>query len=95
MCILYKWLCLCVLYCISTVVWFLYFKPDLQEDNCIELLAVKHEEFTNEDLELEAQRKHQERQAEEVTEELKSFMAQEIVKGFSLRGPVKFLRHQT
>ena len=52
--------------------------------------------FTNEDLkELEAQRKHKERQEEAVTEEPKSSMMQEIVKGFSLRGPVKFLRHRT
>ena len=35
---------------------------DLQEDDFIELLAVQHEELTNEDLmELEAQRKDEER----------------------------------
>ena len=57
---------------------------------------MQHEEFTREDLkELEAQRKHKERQEEEVTEALKSFVMQEIVKGFSLRAPVRFLRHWT
>ena len=51
----------------------------------IELLAVQHEELTNEDLmELEAQRKDEETQEEEVTEELKRFMTQEIARGFSL-----------
>ncbi|TEA34734.1 hypothetical protein DBR06_SOUSAS20210023, partial [Sousa chinensis] len=59
---------------------------DLQEGNFIELLAVQHEELTNEDLmELEAQRKDEERQEEEeVTEEPKIFMTQEIARGFSL-----------
>ncbi|TEA27189.1 hypothetical protein DBR06_SOUSAS36710008, partial [Sousa chinensis] len=39
---------------------------DLQEDDFIELLAVQNEELTNEDLiELEAQRKDEERQKEE------------------------------
>ena len=50
---------------------------DLQEDNFIELLAVQHEELTNEGLiELEAQRKDKEKQKEEATEELKRFMMQ-------------------
>ena len=45
---------------------------DLQEDDFTELLAVQHEELTNEDLmELEAQRKDKERQEEELTEEPK------------------------
>ena len=45
---------------------------DLQEDDFTELLAVQHEELTNEDLmELEAQRKDKERQEEEVTKEPK------------------------
>ena len=49
-------------------------KLDLQEDNFIELLAVQQEELANEDLmELEAQRKDEERQEEEVTEEPKRF----------------------
>ena len=59
---------------------------DLQEDDFIELLAVQHEELTNENLmELEAQRKDEERQEEEeVTEEPKRFMMQEMARGFSL-----------
>ena len=58
---------------------------DLQEDDFIKLLAVQHEELTNENLlELEAQRKDKERQEEEVTEELKRFVTQEMVRGFSL-----------
>ena len=59
---------------------------DLQEDSFIELLAVQHEELTNEDLmELEAQRKDEERQEEEeVTEGLKRFTMQEMARGFSL-----------
>ena len=49
----------------------LSFKLELQEGHFIELLAVQHEEITNEDLmELEAQRKDKKRQEEEeVTEE--------------------------
>ncbi|XP_057575413.1 tigger transposable element-derived protein 1-like isoform X2 [Hippopotamus amphibius kiboko] len=59
---------------------------DLQEDDFIELLAVQHEELTNEDLmELEAQRKDEERQKEEeATEEPKRFTTQEMARGFSL-----------
>ena len=61
---------------------------DLQEDDFIELLlAVQHEELTNEDLmELEAQRKDTEKQEEEeeVTEEPKRFTTQEMARGFSL-----------
>ena len=59
---------------------------DLQEDDFTELLAVQHEELTNEDLmKLEAQRKDEERQEEEeVTEELKRFTMQEMARGFSL-----------
>ncbi|KAJ8776071.1 hypothetical protein J1605_015846 [Eschrichtius robustus] len=59
---------------------------DLQEDDFTELLAMQHQEHTNEDLmELEAQRKDEERQEEEeVTEEPKRFMTQEMAKGFSL-----------
>ena len=59
---------------------------DLQEDDFIELLAVQHEELTNEDLmELEAQRKDEKRQEEEeVTEKPKRFMMQEMERGFSL-----------
>ena len=45
---------------------------------------MKHK-FSNEDLmELEAQRKDEERQEEEVTEEPKTFMMQEVARGFSL-----------
>ena len=57
----------------STLVQYLYFKLCLQKDNFIELLAVHHEELTNEDLmELETQRKDEERREEkEVTEEPK------------------------
>ena len=48
-------------------------------------LAVQHKELTNEDLmELEAQRKDEERQKEEVTEEPKSFTTQEMARTFSL-----------
>ena len=51
----------------------------------MELLTVQHEELTNEDLmELEAQRKDEERQEEEETEEPKSFMIQEMARGFYL-----------
>ncbi|XP_049566176.1 thioredoxin reductase-like selenoprotein T isoform X2 [Orcinus orca] len=49
------------------------------------LLAVQHEELTDEDLmELEAQRKDEERQEEEVTEEPKRLTMQEMARGFSL-----------
>ena len=48
-------------------------------------LAVQHEELTNEDLmELEAQRKDEERQEKEVSEEAKRFTMQEMARGFSL-----------
>ena len=59
---------------------------DLQEDYFIEPLAVQHEELTNEDLiELEAQRKNEEKQEEEVvTEEPKRFTMQEMAREFSL-----------
>ena len=50
---------------------------DLQEDDFNELLAVKHEELTNEDLmELEAQRKDKKRQEEEEVTEPKRFTMQ-------------------
>ena len=46
---------------------------------------MQHEESTNEDLmESEAQRKDQERQEEEVTEEPKKFTTWEMARGFSL-----------
>ncbi|XP_044275311.1 tigger transposable element-derived protein 1-like [Varanus komodoensis] len=59
---------------------------DLQENDFIELLAVQHEELTNEDLmELEDRRKDEERQEEEeVTEKPKRFTMQEMARGFSL-----------
>ena len=59
---------------------------DVSRSYNIELLAVQHEELTNENLmELEAQRKDKERQEEkEVTEEPKRFMTQEMARGFSL-----------
>ena len=59
---------------------------DLQEDDFTELLAVQHEELTNEDLmELEGHTKDEERQEEEeVPEELKRFTMQEMARGFSL-----------
>ena len=49
-------------------------------------LAVQHEELTNEVLmELQAQRRDEERQEEEeVTEEPKRFTMQEMARGFSL-----------
>ena len=48
-------------------------------------IAVQHKELTNEDLmELEVQRKDEERQEKAVTEELKRFMILEIARGFSL-----------
>ena len=57
---------------------------DLQEDDLIDL-AVQNEELTNKHLmELEAQRKDEERQEEEETEEPKSFMIQEMARGFYL-----------
>ena len=44
---------------------------------------MQHKELTNEDLmDLEAQRKDEDRQEEEVTEELKRFIIQEMAKGF-------------
>ena len=46
-------------------------------------VAVQHEELTKDLRELEAQRKGKERQEEEVTEELKSFMTQGMAGGFS------------
>ncbi|KAB0342506.1 hypothetical protein FD754_019432 [Muntiacus muntjak] len=56
---------------------------DLQVDNFTEFLAAQQEEFTNEDLmELEAERKDQERQEEEVAEEPKRFKMQEMSRGF-------------
>ena len=56
----------------------------LQEVDFIELVAVQHEELTNEDLmESEAQKKDEERQ-EEVIEELKRFTMQKMARGFSL-----------
>ena len=49
------------------------------------IIAVQHEELTNEDrMELEAQRKDEERQEEEETEEPKSYMLQEVARGFYL-----------
>ena len=52
-------------------VHYLNFKLDLQEDDFIELLAMQHKEFTNEDLmELEAQTQDKERQEEEVTKQI-------------------------
>ena len=52
---------------------YLYFKLDLQKYDFIELLAVQHEKRTNEDLvEFGAQRKDEEKQDEEVTEEIHS-----------------------
>ena len=60
-------------------------KLNLQEDDFIELLAVQHEELTNEELmELKAQRNDKERQKEEVIEETKRFVIQEMARGFSL-----------
>ena len=57
---------------------------DLQKDDTTELFVVQHEELTNEDLmELEAQRKAEERQEKEVTEELKRFMIQRMARGLS------------
>ena len=59
---------------------------DLQENDFIKLFAVQHKKLTNEDLmELEAQRKDEEGQEEEeLTEEPKRFMMQEMERGFSL-----------
>ena len=63
----------------------LYFKLGLQEEDFFELLAVQHKELTNEDLmEWEAQGKDEERQEEEVTEELKRLTAQEMSRGSCL-----------
>ena len=59
---------------------------DLQEDDLIDLLALQHEELTNEDLtDLEAQREGEERQEEEVTEEPKRCTMQEMARGLYLR----------
>ena len=66
-------------------VQYLYFKLHLQEDSCTKPLAMQQEELTNEDLmELEAQRKDEERQEEKVTEESKRSTMQEVARGFSL-----------
>ena len=57
---------------------------DLQKDDTTELFVVQHEELTDEDLmELEAQRKAEERQEKEVTEELKRYMIQRMARGLS------------
>ena len=57
---------------------------------------MQQEEFTVEDLlEFEAQRKDEERQEEEVTEEPKRFTMLEMAKGFYLRRYCWFLRHRT
>ena len=57
---------------------------DLQKDDLTELMAVQREELTNDDLmELEAQRKGEERQEKEVTEEPKRAMVQEAARAFS------------
>ena len=46
-----------------------------------------HEKLTSEDLmELEAQRKDEKRQEEEITEEPKRFITQEMIREFSLLG---------
>ena len=60
---------------------------DLQDNDSIELLAEQHKELPNEDLmELEAERKDEERQEEEeVTEEPKRYTMQETARGFYLR----------
>ena len=58
---------------------------DLQKDDLTELMAVQHEELTNDDLmELEVQGKNEERQVKEVTKEPKRFMVQETARAFSL-----------
>jgi len=51
-----------------STVEYLYFKPDLQEDIFTVFLAEEHKELTNEG-KLEAKRKDEERQQEEVTED--------------------------
>ena len=57
---------------------------ELQQGDFTELLAVQHEELTNQGImESDAQRKDESRQ-EEVTEELKRFTMQEMARGFSL-----------
>ena len=63
---------------------------DLQEDDLIDLLAVQHEELTNEDLmDLEAQRRDEEEesnfQEEEATEEPERFTMQEMARGLHVR----------
>ena len=69
---------------------------DITHSYNTELLAMQQEEFTIEDLmELEAQRKDEERQEEEVTEEPKRFTMLEMAKGFYLRKYCWFLRHRT
>ena len=56
---------------------------DLQEDDFTKLFAEQHREWTNEVLmELEAQRKDEEKQEEEVTEEPKRFTMQEMTRRF-------------
>ena len=69
----------------SSLVQYRYFKLYLQKDNFIELLAAQHEEVTNEHLmELETQRKDEERWEEEETEEPKWFTMQDVARGLSL-----------
>lgn len=65
----------CTLQCILlySTVEYLYFKPDLQEDIFTVFLAEEHKELTNEG-KLEAKRKDEERQQEELTEEPKRYM---------------------
>ena len=69
---------------------------DITHSYNTELLAMQQEEFTIEDLmEFEVQRKDEERQKEEVTEEPKKFTMLEMAKGFYLRRYCWFLRHRT
>ena len=57
---------------------------------------MQDEGLTNEDLmKLEGQRKDEERQEEEVTEEPERFMTQEMARGYSLLEEALFLRHRT
>ena len=55
---------------------------DLQEDNSLNSLLCTRGAYLQRPMELEAQRKDEERQEEEVTEETKRLMTQETEGGF-------------
>ena len=76
-----------------TPVQCLYFKSRMSKSKCKSSSDVAGS--AKKCQELESQGKDKERQQEEVTEELKRFMMQEMARGFYLRGHYETLRHRT